>query len=83
VILTGQGVNVTYLNTPYTITLTASGDTAYNGMTATVSVTNLHLEVPPALPHVWGGSSGGGGCGLTGLEVVVALALVSLSRRRL
>jgi hypothetical protein len=85
VILTGQGVNVTYLNTPYTITLTASGDTAYNGMTATVSVTNLHLEVPPALPHVWGGSSGGssgGGCGLTGLEAALLLGLVAAWRRQ-
>jgi hypothetical protein len=80
VTITGQGVNLSYLNTPYTINLTASGDAAYNGTTATVSVTNLHLEVPPALPHVWGGS--GGGCGLLGLEAGFILSLIALMRRR-
>jgi fibronectin type 3 domain-containing protein len=81
VTITGQGVNLSYLNTPYTINLSASGDTAYNGIASSVSVVNIHLEVPPALSHVWGGGSGGG-CGLLGLEVVLALALSAIHRHR-
>jgi hypothetical protein len=45
-----------------------------------VSAANLHLEIPPALPRVWGGN--GGGCGLLGLEIGLPLLLLGLWRRR-
>jgi hypothetical protein len=98
VTVTGVGVNLTYLNTPFTVSLTVESsppapaspapDPAYVGLTSppagpiVVSGTNLHLEVPPALPRVWGGSSGGGGCGLLGLEWGLPLVAVTLGRRR-
>jgi hypothetical protein len=89
--VTGVGVNLTYLNEPYTITLVvqnvAGADPAYVGLTSpptgspiVVAGTNLHLEVPPKLPSVWG-SSGGGGCGLLGMDAVLVL-LLALGRRR-
>jgi hypothetical protein len=78
VVVTGQGVNITYLNTPYTVNLAvqAGSSAEYLGMVATVSLTNLHLEIPPALPKVWGK------CGLLGLEGFFPLALLYLGRRR-
>lgn len=84
VTVTGQGINLTYFNTPYTVNLAvnAGSDAAYVGMTATVSLTNIHLEVPPGLSHVWNGSGSSGGCGLTGAEVSIVLALAALARRR-
>jgi hypothetical protein len=80
VTVTGQGVNITYLDTPYTVFLTgaAGSDSQYLGTSVAVSVLNRHLEVPPALPRVWG--STGGGCGLLGLEILLPLLL--LRRRR-
>jgi hypothetical protein len=80
VTLTGQGVNITYINAPFTISLTvdAGSDANYIGKSATVTGINLHLEVPPALKHVWGG----GGCGLSGAEVLIPLGLIALWRRR-
>jgi hypothetical protein len=99
VTVTGVGVNVTYLNTPFTVSLSVepsppapaspAPDPAYVGLTSppagpiVISGTNLHLEVPPALPRVWGGSSGGGGCGLLGLEIGLPLLFLRLRRRRL
>jgi hypothetical protein len=79
VTVTGQGVNVTYRDTPYTVWLTASAgsDSQYAGKSVPVSVLNRHLEVPPDLAPVWGSKSGG--CGLTGLEAILALVL---ARRR-
>ena len=48
-----------------------------------VSAVNLDNEAIPALPHVWGGSSGsGGGCGMLGLELGLTLGLAALWRRR-
>ena len=88
VTVTGVGVNLTYITEPYTISLVvqAGSDPAYvaltgppSGSPVLVSGSNLHLEVPPALPKVWGGSSGGG-CGLLGMEI--ALPLFLLRRRR-
>src|SRR4030095_810454 len=40
-------------------------------------VTNLDDEQIPALKHVWGG-----GCGLSGFEVLIPLGLIALRRRR-
>jgi hypothetical protein len=79
VTVTGVGVNITYIDTPYTVFLTgaAGSDSAYLGTSVAVSVLNRHLEVPPALPKVWGGK---GGCGLLGLEILLPLLL--LRRRR-
>jgi hypothetical protein len=88
VTVTGVGVNLTYITEYYSISLVvqAGSDPAYVGLTGPpsgspvlVSGSNLHLEIPPALPKVWGGSSGGG-CGLLGLEI--ALPLFLLRRRR-
>ena len=42
-----------------------------------VACVNLDNEVPPALPHVWGG----GGCGLLGLELLIPFAVFALRRR--
>jgi hypothetical protein len=42
---------------------------------------NIDNEAIPELPHVWGGS-GGGGCGLLGVEAGLMLALAALRRRR-
>ena len=80
VTVTGQGINVSYINTPYTVDLSVDpgSDTAYLGMTQSVSVMNLHLEIPPKLDKVWGGN----GCGLTGAEILLPLGLVALWRRR-
>jgi fibronectin type 3 domain-containing protein len=79
VVVTGQGVNITYINTPYTVDLAvqAGSSSEYLGMVASVSVTNLHLEIPPALPQVWGKK-----CGLLGLEGFLPLMLLPLWRRR-
>jgi hypothetical protein len=87
VTVTGQGVNLLYLNQAYTVTVAVTGTTesptaSYNtSMAVNVSLVNIHLEVPPALPHVWNGS-GGGGCGLTGVEAVLLLGLGAAWRRR-
>ncbi|HVE40555.1 MAG TPA: hypothetical protein VNM14_11735 [Planctomycetota bacterium] len=89
VTLTGQGTNLSYQNAAYTVTVAVTGTTeaptaSYNtSMVVPVSAMNIHREVPPDLPHVWGGkSSGGGGCGLTGLEAVLLLGLGAAWRRR-
>jgi hypothetical protein len=89
VTVTGQGTNLLYLNQAYTVTVAVTSTTeaptaSYNtSMVVNVSLLNLHLEIPPALPHVWGGSKGsGGGCGLTGLEAVILLGLGAAWRRR-
>jgi hypothetical protein len=88
VTVTGQGVNLTYMTEYYTVNLTVTGgDPAYIALTnpnpMQVSVANLHLETPPGLPHVWNGSgSGGGGCGLLGLEAGLVMGLAALMRRR-
>ena len=47
-----------------------------------VGAVNIDNEVIPALPPVWGGGSGGGGCGMLGLEAVLLLGLAELRRRR-
>lgn len=80
VTVTGVGANITYLNTPFTVNLSVTGgDGAYIALTnpnpIRVSVTNLHLEAPPALSKVWG-------CGLLGAEMLLPLGLASLWRRR-
>lgn len=84
VTVTGQGINLTYINEPYTVNLAvnAGSDASYVGLSATVSLVNIHLEIPPALPHVWNGSGSGGGCGLTGAEVGLVLVLAAVLRRR-
>jgi regulation of enolase protein 1 (concanavalin A-like superfamily) len=88
VTLTGQGTNLTYQNAAYTVTVAVTATTeaptaSYNtSMVVPVSALNLHREVPPELPHVWGGKSSGGGCGLTGLEAVILLGLGAAWRRR-
>jgi hypothetical protein len=83
VTVTGLGTNITYVNTPFTISLNVlAGDPVYVGMTSSVTGTNIHLEVPPALKHVWGSGGGGGGCGLLGAEVLLPLGLVALFWRR-
>jgi Bacterial lectin len=83
VFVTGQGTNLTYQDQAYSVTVSVDpgSDGAYLNMSSTVQVLNRHLEVPPALPHVWGGNSGGG-CGLTGLEAVLLLCLGAAWRRR-
>jgi hypothetical protein len=90
VTVTGVGVNLTYTTEYYTISLVvqAGSDPAYVGLTGppsgspvVVSGANLHLEVPPSLPKVWGGSGGGGGCGLLGLEIAMPLLLLRRFRR--
>lgn len=64
------------------LTTTSASDSAYTGMNpADVQAANLDDEVIPDLDPVWGDDSGGG-CGLTGLEAVLALALALLARRR-
>jgi hypothetical protein len=83
VTVTGQGINITYMNAPFTITLAvvnSTSDLTYQNFTATVTGTNIHLEVPPALQKVWGGGSGG--CGLLGAEVLLPLSLLALWQRR-
>jgi hypothetical protein len=83
--VTGQGTNLTYKDQAYSVSVSVDpgSDAAYLGMSSTVQVINRHLEVPPALSHVWGGSSSGsGGCGLTGLEAVLLLGLGAAWRRR-
>lgn len=61
----------------------SSGDAAYNTVTPPIlEAVNLDNEVVPEPPHAWGGKSSGGGCGLTGLDAVAALALAALLRRR-
>ncbi|HVE40554.1 MAG TPA: hypothetical protein VNM14_11730 [Planctomycetota bacterium] len=85
VFVTGQGTNLTYKDQAYSVSVSVDpgSDAAYLGMSSTVQVINRHLEVPPALSHVWGGSSSGsGGCGLTGLEAVLLLGLGAAWRRR-
>lgn len=58
----------------------SSGDSNYNTMPVTdVAAANLDNEAIPELPPVWG--DGGGGCGLTGLEAVLLLALCRRIRR--
>jgi hypothetical protein len=60
---------------------TVAGDAPYSGLKPfNLQVTNLDNEVVPEPTHAWGGSSGG--CGLTGLEAALALALAALRRRR-
>jgi hypothetical protein len=83
VVVTGQGSNLTYMDQAYSVTISvdAGSDSAYLGQSVTLPVLNRHLEVPPALSHVWGGSSGGGGCGLTGLEAGLLLGLLRFRRR--
>jgi len=44
---------------------------------------NIDNETIPPLDPVWGGSSGGGGCGLLGLELGFVLGLAALRRRRI
>jgi hypothetical protein len=71
---------------PFTISLSVtSGDPVYTAMTAggpiVRSGTNLDNEAIPTLDPVWGGG-GGGGCGLTGLEAGLFLALAAFLRRR-
>jgi hypothetical protein len=87
--VTGVGVNLTYITEYYSISLIAQSgsDPAYVAMTTPptgspvlVSGTNLHLETPPALPKVWGGS--GGGCGLLGLEVALPIFVLGRLRSR-
>jgi hypothetical protein len=85
VTVTGMGVNVAYAPAHYSIILTVQNgsDPMYVALTTPpiqLPAANLHLETPPALPHVWGGSGGGGGCGLLGLEL--ALPFLILRRRR-
>jgi hypothetical protein len=91
VTVTGVGVNLTYQTIYYTVSLTvqAGSDPMYFGLTnppmgspILISCANLHLETPPALPHVWGGSGSGGGCGLLGLEIALPLLFVRFRRRR-
>jgi hypothetical protein len=78
VVVTGQGINITYQWTPFTVTMTGLGTSSseYIGLQAVVSLTNAHLEVPPALPKVWGK------CGLLGLEGFLPLGLLLAWRRR-
>lgn len=60
----------------------SSGDGNYNTMTVPdVSVLNFDNEAIPSLPSVWG-NGGGGGCGLTGLEVGLLIGLAALLGRR-
>jgi len=87
VTVTGVDDNVLDFTVPYTIvtgalTYTDSRDAGYASVpTPDLSGVNLDNEAIPALPHVWGGkSSGSGGCGLTGLEAALLLALVALRR---
>jgi len=57
----------------------ASTDPNYNNMPVPdVACANLDDEVPPTLPSVWGS----GGCGLMGVEVLLAVLALSRLRRR-
>jgi hypothetical protein len=59
----------------------ASADGNYALMSVPdVAAVNLDNEQIPVLPSVWGGGSSG--CGLLGLELVLALALARLLRNR-
>ena len=83
VVLTGMDDSVLDFQIPYTIVTgdLQSTDGDYSGMVvADISAVNLDNEAIPTLPVVWGG--GGGGCGLSGLEVGLVLALAALRRRR-
>lgn len=78
--VTVTGVDDSALDFAQTYTIVTgpvtSLDPNYNFTAPDISVTNLDNEVPPALPQVWGG-----GCGLTGLEGFLLLALLRLRRR--
>jgi hypothetical protein len=54
--------------------MTAGGPIVRNGI-------NIDNETIPTLDPVWGGG-GSGGCGLTGLEGVLVLALAAIFRRK-
>ncbi|HUR39113.1 MAG TPA: hypothetical protein VM222_06450, partial [Planctomycetota bacterium] len=82
-IVTVTGVDDALLDftIPYTIVTAnlASADPNYNGMaTPDVACANLDNEVPPTLPTVWGN----GGCGLLGLEALLAVLALARLRRR-
>jgi len=83
VTLMGVDDSVLDFQVPYTIVTgdLQSADGNYSGMTVVdISAVNLDNEAIPTLPTVWGGGSGG--CGATGLEVGILLALAALCRRR-
>src|SRR5205085_2384654 len=82
VTVTGVDDGLLDFSRPYTIVtgnLVALDDPPYNGLpTAGVTGVNLDDEQIPDAPHAWGN----GGCGLTGLEGFLLLALAALRRRR-
>jgi hypothetical protein len=83
VTVTGVDDSVLDFTVPYRVVtgpLSAPSDAPYNGMpTSGVDGANLDNEVIPEPTHAWGGS---GGCGLTGLEAVLLLALAALRRAK-
>jgi hypothetical protein len=85
VTLTGVDDATLDFTIPYTIvtgtlvTVDTRDVPAYGGMNPSdVQAANVDDEVIPPAPDAWGG---GGGCGLLGLEGVLAMALALLARR--
>jgi len=78
--LTGVDDAVLDFNQPFSVTVSVSGgDPNYTALAPQVrSSFNMDNEQIPTLPTVWGQ----GGCGLTGLEVVLLLGLGAAWRRR-
>jgi hypothetical protein len=86
VTVTGADDAVLDFTQPFAISLSVTGgDPTYVALTSGGPIVrsgiNLDNESIPTLEPVWGGG-GGGGCGLTGLEAGVLLALAALLRRR-
>jgi hypothetical protein len=86
VTVTGVDDAVLDFSQPFTISLSVTGgDPAYVAMTAGGPIVrngiNIDNETIPTLDPVWGGG-GSGGCGLTGLEGVLVLALAAIFRRK-
>jgi hypothetical protein len=80
--LTGVDDPVIDLTVGYTIVTgtlatTVAGDAAYSGLKPLdLSAANLDDEIIPEPTHAWGG------CGLLGLDAVLALALAAALRRK-
>lgn len=83
---TGYGQIGTSAGTSFTDTTAVNGTTYYYVVTAVTpesGYSNEDSATPTASSGGGGGGGGGGGCGATGVEILLALALLSGIRRRL